>query len=108
MVWRASLWRPVSISSVVLKLQPNNSSVHFNLAKALSDSQLDDESVPHHLRAIDLEPLNPAAWLNYGKSLDNLRKPQEALVCYENVPLLALGNIFLGIYYNLKKTSGTS
>lgn len=66
-----------------LKLQPNNSLVHFNLAKALSDAQLEDESVIHHLRATELEPLNPDIWVNYGKSLDNLRKPEEALVCHE-------------------------
>jgi predicted O-linked N-acetylglucosamine transferase (SPINDLY family) len=66
-----------------VKLSPNDASVHFNLAKAFSDAQLDGESVRHHMRATELDSLNPDGWVNYGKSLDHLRRPDEALICYD-------------------------
>lgn len=66
-----------------VKISPEDAAVHFNLAKALSDAQLDKESIPHHIKVTELDSLNPDAWVNYGKSLDHLRRPQEALSCYE-------------------------
>lgn len=66
-----------------VRINPNNSFVHFNLAKALAESGNDIQSIPHHIKATQLAPNEKEAWLNYGKSLHNLGKNINALTCYE-------------------------
>ena len=67
------------------KLNPDDFSIQFNLAKALSDSECDQESIPHHKIATKLSKSNPLAWLNYAKSVYKLGAFVEALECYEKV-----------------------
>lgn len=62
-----------------IKLNPTDASLHYNLAKALQESELDKESIPHHKKNLELAPSNPEAWLNYGKSLCKLHLDCEAL-----------------------------
>lgn len=66
-----------------LRIDPNNSFVHFNLAKALSETDQDEAALLHHRRATELAPDHAEAWLNFGKSLLHLDKPDEALGCFE-------------------------
>ena len=65
-------------------LNPNEPSLHYNLAKALQESGADKESLPHHKKAVELNPTNPEAWLNYGKSLSSLGLNVDALDVYKN------------------------
>ena len=67
-----------------IRLNPNDPSLHYNLAKALQESGADKESLPHHKKAVELNPTNPEAWLNYGISLSNLGLNVEALGVYKN------------------------
>ena len=65
------------------KISQQNNYIHFNLAKALADSENDKESIQHHQRATSLAPNHKEAWLNYGKSLSKLNKDEEAIHCYK-------------------------
>jgi tetratricopeptide (TPR) repeat protein len=67
-----------------IRLNPNDPSLHYNLAKALQESGADNESLPHHKKAVALNPSNPEAWLSYGKSLSNLGFNVDALDAYKN------------------------
>ena len=40
------------------RLNPNDASIQYNLAKALSDSGNDMEAIPHHKKAVVLTPNN--------------------------------------------------
>jgi predicted O-linked N-acetylglucosamine transferase (SPINDLY family) len=62
-----------------IKLNPNNPSLHYNLAKALSECGRDTEALPHHEQVLRMAPDNPDAWLNYGKSLAVLKQYHTAL-----------------------------
>ena len=66
-----------------VRLDPNEPSIRYNLAKALVDSGLSEESIPHHQKAVELMPQNPEAWLNYGKALSHLGRDDEALLAYD-------------------------
>ena len=61
------------------KIHPNDSSIQYNLAKALMDCGFDKESLPHHQKAVQLAPNNQDAWFNYGKACSNLAHHDEAL-----------------------------
>jgi len=65
------------------RLNPNDASIHYNLAKALSDSGNDKDALIHHKKAVALALTNPEAWLNYGKSLSNLGCYEEALIQFD-------------------------
>ena len=65
--------------SKAIKLNPNNPSLHYNLAKALSECGRDTEALPHHEQVLKMAPNNPDAWLNYGKSLAVLKQYSSAL-----------------------------
>ena len=67
-----------------IRLNPNDPSLHYNLAKALQESGADKESIPHHKKAVELNSTNPEAWLNYGKSLSNLGLNADALDVFKN------------------------
>jgi protein O-GlcNAc transferase len=65
------------------RIQPNDASLQYNLAKALSDSGNDTDALSHHKKAVALAPNNPEAWLNYGKTTSNLGRYDEALAHYD-------------------------
>jgi predicted O-linked N-acetylglucosamine transferase (SPINDLY family) len=65
------------------RIQPNDASLQYNLAKALSDSGDDKDALPHHKKAVTLASNNPKAWLNYGLSMSNLGHFDEALAHYD-------------------------
>ena len=65
------------------KINSNDASIQYNLAKAHLDSGSNKESIPHHKKAVELAPDNFEAWLNYGKALSNLGLHEEALGHYD-------------------------
>jgi len=74
--------------SKAARLNPNEASIRYNLAKALSDSGSDEEALPHHKKAVELIPNNPEAWLNYGKTVSNLNRFEEALNLFDKAILI--------------------
>ena len=66
------------------RIHPNDASLQYNLAKALSDSGNDIDALAHHKKAVALAPKNPEAWLNYGNTSSNLGRYKDALVWFEN------------------------
>ena len=71
-----------------IKLNPNNPSLHYNLAKALSECSRDAEAIPHHEEVLRVAPNNPNAWLNYGKSLALLNQYHNALDAFNKAILI--------------------
>ena len=71
-----------------VKLDPNEPSIRYNLAKALVDNGAYIESIPHHKKAIELAPNNPEALLNYGKALSSLNAYEEALSAYDKALII--------------------
>jgi predicted O-linked N-acetylglucosamine transferase (SPINDLY family) len=71
-----------------IKLNPNNPSLHYNLAKALSECGRDTEALPHHEQVLKIAPNNPDAWLNYGKSLAVLKEHHAALDAFNKAILI--------------------
>jgi len=65
-----------------LRIDQNNSSLNFNIAKAFSENGEEDKALKYHLIATKLNPTHPEAWLNFGKSLSNINKHNESLGCY--------------------------
>ena len=65
------------------RINPNDASILYNLAKALADSGANAESILYHKKAVALAPNNPEAWLNYGKTESSLGRHSEALCCYD-------------------------
>lgn len=74
------------------RLNPDDASIQYNLAKALSDSGNDKEALEHHKKAVALAPNNPEAWLNYGKSVFNLGRYDDALLYYDRALNLNLNS----------------
>ncbi len=66
-----------------LKIDPNNSFLHFNIAKALSEMGDEKRALQHHLNATKLNPSFPGGWMNFAKSLSNLNRLTESIVCYD-------------------------
>jgi len=66
------------------RIHPNDASIQYNLAKALSDSGNDMDALGHHKKAVAIAPNNPEAWLSYGKTASNLGRYEDALICFEN------------------------
>ena len=64
------------------RIQPNDASLQFNLAKALSDSGNDQDALLHHKKAVTLAPNDPNVWINYGLSTFNLGRYDEAFDCF--------------------------
>ena len=65
------------------RICPDDASIQYNLAKALSDSGRNQEAVAHHKKAVALSPSNPEAWLNYGKTASSLGRYGDALTYYD-------------------------
>lgn len=68
-----------------LKIDSNNSFLHFNIAKALSEMGEEEKALQYHLNATKLNPSFPGGWMNFAKSLSNLNRLDESLVCYDKV-----------------------
>lgn len=83
------LQEAVSYFGKAIQLAPNESVLHFNLAKAYAGLGLDAEALPFHLRAIQLDHANPDAWCNYGLSLLALKKYPEAVQALQRGHILA-------------------
>jgi predicted O-linked N-acetylglucosamine transferase (SPINDLY family) len=66
-------------------INPNDASIRYNLARALSDCGLDKESSIHYKKAVVLAPNNPDACLNYANVLFKLGCYGEAIVHYDSV-----------------------
>lgn len=66
------------------RIHPDDASIQYNLAKALSDSGNDKDALAHHKKAVAIASNNPEAWLNYGKTASNLGHYEDALVFYGN------------------------
>jgi len=65
------------------KIDPNDATLQYNLAKTLSDSGNNKEALSHHKKAVGLAPNNPEAWLNYGKTVSDLRRYDEAIAHFD-------------------------
>jgi tetratricopeptide (TPR) repeat protein len=70
--------------SKAARINPNDASIQYNLAKSLADGGYHEQSLPHHKKAAALAPNNPSVWLNFGKSSSNLKHHVEALDYYSN------------------------
>ena len=66
------------------RISPNDATVRFNLAKALTDSGNDKDAIAHHKKAIALAPNNPEIWLSYGNTTSNLGRYNDALLWFGN------------------------
>ncbi len=64
------------------RIQPNDASLQYNLAKALADSGNDKDALEHHKKAVTLDPNNPGGWINFGLSMYNLDRFEEAITHY--------------------------
>jgi predicted O-linked N-acetylglucosamine transferase (SPINDLY family) len=80
------------------RIQPNDASLQYNLAKALADSGNDKDALAHHKKAVTLAPNNSEAWLSYGLSTFNLGRFDEALAHYDKS--LSLKPDFSGAWSN--------
>lgn len=81
-----------------LLINEGNNFVYFNLAKALSESGRDEESLPHHARATELAPDHHEAWLNYGRSQTNLGLHEQAIASYDRA--IQLNSDYAEAWYN--------
>ncbi len=64
------------------RIHPNDASIQYNLAKALTDSGNNKDALIHHKKAVALAPNNPEAWLSYGTTASNLARYEDALGFY--------------------------
>jgi predicted O-linked N-acetylglucosamine transferase (SPINDLY family) len=66
-----------------LRINPNNSFLNFNIAKAFSEIGEEEKAVKYHVFSTKLNPTHPEGWLNFAKSLSNLNNLQDSLDCYD-------------------------
>jgi predicted O-linked N-acetylglucosamine transferase (SPINDLY family) len=69
--------------SKAVRLNPNEASIQYNLAKSLADCGSFRESIPHHKKAVELMPNNPEVLLNYGITLGALTSYEDALQIFD-------------------------
>ena len=88
-----------------VRLNPEDASLQYNLAKALSEAGEDVESLLHHKKATGLMSNNWEAFLNYGKSLSRLGRHKDALTIYDKALLIKPNHegIFLNKGASLKE-----
>ena len=72
-----------------LEVDPNNSQLHLNIAKAFFSLNENQKAAEHYISSLELNPIQPEAWLDYGKTLLILGKIKDALHTIEKA-----------IYYN--------
>lgn len=73
----------VQIFKELAKKLPRDGQIQFNLAKAMSDDNQDFQALRHHELAINLMPKNPNAWVNYGVSLNKIKRHENALGAFQ-------------------------
>ena len=66
-----------------LKNDPDNHYIYYNSAKALSELNLDFESLKYHKKAIDLNSNSFESWLNYGISFKKIKDFNSAIECFK-------------------------
>jgi predicted O-linked N-acetylglucosamine transferase (SPINDLY family) len=66
-----------------VRIQPNDASINYNLAKALADSGNNKDALTRYKKAVALAPNNPDAWLNYGKTTSDLGHYEESFAHYD-------------------------
>ena len=81
-----------------VRIQPNDASLQYNLAKALADSGNDKDALAHHKKAVALAPNNPDAWFNYGLSMFNLGSFDVAIAHYDKA--LSLKSDYAEVWFN--------
>jgi protein O-GlcNAc transferase len=81
-----------------LKIDSNNSFLHFNIAKAFSEIGEAQIAIKYHLNATKLNPSHLEGWVNYGKSLLDLNRPKEALELF--IKAIDLGPQFAEAWAN--------
>ena len=74
-----------------LAINPQEPSLHYNLAKALSAYGRHLEALQYHEKTIRLASDNAQAWVNYGISLAALGRIQDAVKMFENAVSLHPG-----------------
>lgn len=67
-----------------LRISPNNSLIHFNIAKAFSEIGENEKAIKYFLSSTSLNPNDPDLWLSYGKTLSTLNRVKDALNAFEN------------------------
>lgn len=70
---------------LAIHLGGKNFHAYFNLARALSEQNKDQEALAYHEKAVQLDPNSAEAWLNYANSLFKLRDYHNAIGCYDRV-----------------------
>ena len=80
------------------RIHPDDASIQYNLAKALTDFGNNKDALVHHKKAVALAPNNPEAWLNYGKTASNLGRYEDALSC--NSKALDLRSDYVEAWFN--------
>ncbi|MBU3589415.1 tetratricopeptide repeat protein [Polynucleobacter sp. 80A-SIGWE] len=66
-----------------LVISPQEPSLYYNLAKALSSYGRNLEAIKYHQKSVELAGNNPEAWVNYGNSLVLLGRENEAIKMFE-------------------------
>ena len=64
--------KAIELFRKALSLNKNHGFLQFNMAKALSDCDRDEEALIHHRRATQLAPDHAEGWVNFGLSLMKL------------------------------------
>jgi protein O-GlcNAc transferase len=64
------------------RINPNNSFLNYNIAKAFIAIGEDYKALKYHLNAIKLNPTYKEGWLGYGLSLSNLVRFNDALTSF--------------------------
>ena len=88
----------VKLLKKAVKLNPENPTTQYNLAKALTESKDYVGSLIHHEKALQLAPNNPDGWLNYGQTLSQLKRYEQALSAFNNA--LSINNNYAEVWHN--------
>ena len=88
----------IELLTKAVRINPNEASIQYNLAKAMVDFGATQESIPHHKKAVELAPNNPEAWINYGKTLAQLKLHTEALIAFDKA--IAINSHFAEAWSN--------
>jgi protein O-GlcNAc transferase len=85
-----------------LKLSPNDSTIHFYLAKNYKKLSLSSDAIRHYCRALDVNPGFPEAYNNLGTLLLKIGHSGQALSCFRKA--LALKEDFANAAFNIGLT----
>ncbi len=88
----------VNFFQKAVKINPNDYSANFNLAKALAKTGNHSVAIKFHNTAVRLAPEQPEAWLNYGKSLSDIHNFEDAITHYDQA--IKLNSQYADAWYN--------